>query len=154
MTRRGTLQRSLIALLALLMVTPQVLLRPCCCVRGSTESGASAESTAPVASSLPPCCLKRLQAAQQAAVAERDSSSRHPGVHDTGRCGCRNGAVVARLNRSVFKSVIDNQVTERTSFQNDHADVGLMFTSSISRGHSPPPDIGLGHCIRLCRWLV
>ena len=73
MSRRGNLRRCLTVLLALLMVTPHAVLRPCCCSRdavGKTEVGAAGSRGAKsaVSARLRPCCLKRLQGAQAAAT--------------------------------------------------------------------------------------
>lgn len=156
MTRRGSLQRSLITVLALLMVTPQVLLRPCCCSRQRTATAASSKAEADFAS-LPPCCQKRLQAAQKNAThssyGERSTSL--TGVHDSSRCGCRIKTEVARNTRAVFKALSDRQLETRvadqlvSSIRQSVLDAVLLTTA-----YWTPPDWGAGHPERLCRWLV
>lgn len=156
MFRRGLLQQSLIALLALLIVTPHVLLRPCCCALGNAAVTQSAEQPADT-HALPPCCLKRLQAAQQAqAIARsRDDAADHlPGIHDSGRCGCRVSNQMARTNRVDFNGILLRHII--VWLQHFESDAVRITEPQIlmSAVHTAFPDWGPESCARLCRWLV
>jgi hypothetical protein len=153
---RGRLQRSLITLLVLLIVTPQVLLRPCCCaeerIATATTAGQPAEER-----TLPPCCLKRLQAAQAAAAdAQSKPTDTRPGVHDSGRCGCRVANQVARSNRTVFNSLLLRHVVAWMSQQINHVEAGTLTPSTVltTTADSLFPEWGSESCVRLCRWVV
>ena len=157
MFRRGRLQRSLITLLALLIVTPQVLLRPCCCAQ---ERPAAAPSTQhpEQTPALPPCCLKRLQASQKSAatkVVTQVADSR-AGIHDSGRCGCRVSNQAARTNRTVFNETLARHSVVWTAQPVDAFAVGQLTQSQVltTAAHSAFPDWGPESCARLCRWIV
>lgn len=157
MARRMTLRRSMTTVLALLMITPQVLLRPCCCLTKVSQAAAASEAAAQEAS-LPPCCRKRLQMAENPAVSEGYSSrpgSQPDGMHDSSRCGCQTAAIAARLNRAVFKPLVDTSVLERVRVTSDDVVSGLTLSIRMtSIAESPPRDGGLAHCIRVCSWQV
>jgi hypothetical protein len=153
MFRRGRLQRSLITLLALLIVTPQVLLRPCCCAQErSATLHASAETPA-----LPACCQKRLQAAQQAAAANSSVQlpDTRPGVHDSSQCKCRVGSQLARSSRAVFNSALLRHLVVWLAPQTDDASSHVVQAQVLTHSaDSAFPDWGPDSCARLCRWLV
>lgn len=157
MIRRGRLQRTLITVLALLMVTPQVLLRPCCCAGQRTEAAINSKADSELAS-LPPCCQKRLQAAQKAAVPKsygNDTNSSRTGIHDSGRCGCRIKIEVARTSRAIFKALAERQFETGTSVSVVSSDrQSVLDRVLLTTAYFAPPDWGAEQSERLCRWLV
>ena len=156
MTRRGNLRRILTLLLALLMVTPQVLLRPCCCAREkSGQEATKADESIPTG--LSPCCQKRLQAAKSANSPSHAKPlvSHASSVSDFSKCGCRAKADIARTSRAVFKSlthrsvdISDLQVAEILAIP-----PALVAGLEVA-AHSSPPDPGVERCIQFCRWVV
>ena len=160
MFRRGRLQRSLITLLALLMVTPQVLLRPCCCAQKHVAVSAAGEQLAGN-QALPPCCLKRLTARKSAvasAVASSPARREHslPGIHDSGRCDCRVANQLALINRTVFKPILAHYLEVWTAPRIDNVGGGQPTLSPVltTAAHSAYADWGSESCARLCRWVV
>lgn len=159
---RGRLQRSLVTLLVLLIVTPQVLLRPCCCAQEriavATTAGQTVAGQTAAKRSLPPCCLKRQQAAQTAAASGARSKpvDTRPGVHDSGRCGCRVANQVARSNRTVFNALLLRHVVVWMSQQINHVEAGQLTPSTVltAAADSLFPEWGSESCVRLCRWVV
>lgn len=158
MLRHGGFRRGLVTLLMLLLATPQMLLRPCCCSQAPASSGrvAAAEAVANP-QNLPPCCLKRLQAARELAIAgsiHADSDSR-PGMSESGRCGCKGGSLIARTGRVVVNESLLRLLA--TGFRQTVETAGLqpvVIPSLTTAVDSAWPDSGLEHCARLCRWLV
>ena len=158
MFRRGRLQRSLITLLALLIVTPQVLLRPCCCASERPAAVQAAEQPEQTRA-LPPCCLKRLQASQKSAATKAAAThlaDSRAGIHDSGRCGCRVSNQAARTNRTVFNATLARHSVVWTAESIDLFAVGQLTQSQVltTAAHSAFPDWGLESCARLCRWIV
>lgn len=157
MIRRGRLQRTLITVLALLMVTPQVLLRPCCCAGQRTEAAVNAETDSKLAA-LPPCCQKRMQAAQKAAVPKsygNDANSSRSGIHDSSRCGCRIKTEIARTSRAIFKALAERQFETLPSASVVSSDrQSVLDRVLLTTAYFAPPDWGAEHSARLCRWLV
>lgn len=159
MFRSGRLRQSLCTLLALLIVTPQVLLRPCCCAQersAADRTVALASEQAAETAALPPCCLKRLQAAQQAASVKSDAPTavQLPGIHDSGRCGCRVSNQMARTNRVDFHGILLRHIL--VWMQHVEADAVRMTQPQVltTSAHAAFPDGDAQSCTRLCRWLV
>ena len=158
MLRHCGFRRGLVTLLVLLLATPQMLLRPCCCTQAQANSGrvAAAEAVANPRH-LPPCCLKRLQAAQKLASAgsiRTDSDSR-PGMTESGRCGCKSGAQIARTGRVIVNESLLRLLATGFPHPMDRADHQPVLTPSLkTAARTAWPDSGLEHCARLCRWLV
>jgi hypothetical protein len=154
MFQSGRLQQSLCTLLALLIVTPQVLLRPCCCARerSSQEVTLASSEQSVEASALPPCCQKRLRAAQQTASAR--AAEQLPGIHDSSRCACRISNQMARTNRVDFNGLLLRHIV--VWMQHIKADAVRTAQPQVltSSAHSAFPDWGAESCTRLCRWLV
>lgn len=150
MAGRGRLRRGLITLLALLMVTPQVLLRPCCCAADRTAKASQPADS----SALPPCCLKRLQAAQNASAAK--TTEKHlPGIHDSSRCACRTLVATARTGRALFKTDALRHLNTWVAIQVIDLDSSpVLNPETISVARSTPPDWGEATHLRLCRWLI
>ena len=156
MFRRDSLQRSLITLLAFLIVTPQVLLRPCCCAQERIAAASESLATAK-ASALPPCCQQRELAKRNAATAQvvAGSTDSRPGVHDAGKCGCRAVMQVARTNRVILNLDLLRQVVlEVLAPQGDIGGPISRPQVAFAVAHVMEPDSGPEHCARLCRWLV
>lgn len=157
MTRRGRLQRSLITVLALLMVTPQVLLRPCCCAGQRTEAAADSKADNNLAS-LPPCCQKRLQSARKTSAPKpygNAANSSRSGLHDSGRCVCRIKTEVARTSRAIFKALAERQIEIGTSASVVSSDrQTILDRVLLTTAYFSPPDWGAEQSERLCRWLV
>lgn len=156
MTRRGSLQRGLITVLALLMVTPPALLRPCCCARPQSET-AQVSQMAAQPTSLPPCCRKRLEAAQKAATQVAYGNrpvSQLPGVHDTGRCGCRIKTEVARTGRAIFRALSESPFETWTAPLDVSGRQPVLTSVLLTAAYSQPPDWGAFQSARLCRWVV
>lgn len=156
MFRRSRLQRSLITLLALLIVTPQVLLRPCCCVQERMATAEAARQTATVAD-LPPCCRQRMEASRKI-TSVPDAIETHPalpGVHDAGKCRCRVVMQVARTNRVILNLELLRPVAlEVLAPLSDAGSPVSPPLVTLTSADSVAPDSGLAHCARLCRWLV
>jgi hypothetical protein len=141
-------------MLVLLMVTPQVLLRPCCCTRQRADAVASADGHENFAA-LPPCCQKRLEAAQKAKSLANASTAQLPGLHDSGRCACRIHTDVARTNRTHFKVEalrhLDAGIVAQVA---DSERQAMPYTEALASGYASPPDWGAVDPARLCRWVV
>jgi len=150
----GNLRRAFVALLVLLIVTPQVLLRPCCCSRGAAVK---IEASA-TASALPPCCLKRLQAAKTTSPVDSEAkqlNSKRTGARDSGRCACRTQTAVARTGRALFKAVTQDHFLTANAIR--VLDLDAAASLNINSGlasHPPDPDWGGLTHLRLCRWVV
>lgn len=150
MAVRGRLQRGLITLLALLMVTPQVLLRPCCCSAELTAKASQPTDT----STLPPCCAKRIQAAQNTSVA-KPTEKHLPGIHDSSHCTCRTLVATARIGRALFRTDALRQLNIWVAIQVIDLDSSPgLNPETISVARSTPPEWGEATRLRLRRWLI
>lgn len=104
---------------------------------------------------LPPCCLKRLQAAQKAAVSPTPATESRPGIHDSGRCGCRVANQVARTNRTTFNGIVLRHFVVWMSQHIENIAAGELTPSQVlTAAYSAFPDSGPESCARLCRWVV
>jgi len=115
----------------------------------------AAEAT--VASTLPPCCLKRLQASKTlpADSQAKQMDSKRAGAHDSGRCACRTQIAVARTGRALFKAVsYDHLVTAMAIRVIDPSGAASLNINSGLASQAPNPDWGGLTHLRLCRWVV
>lgn len=152
MSRNSRSRCSLIALLALLLAMPQVLLRPCCCLRDQLTLTKGA-SEAAVDSALPPCCRQRLLKQRAAVVAE--SIKKLPGVHDSGRCRCQKTMEMAPSTRVVFKSLLQRGDSSPLAVHDSQIQLQAALWSSVLPVCTAPPDWRVSSAqSRLCRWLI
>ena len=157
MLRRGSLQRGFVTLLMLLCATPQMLLRPCCCSQtpANQDVASQADKLLGQNQNLPPCCLKRLQAARTAPSAKIHSANSRPGMSESGRCCCRIGIQMARTGRVIINESLLRPLLAGFSNVIDTANQQPVLARSMTTAvHSAWPDSGIEHCARLCRWLV
>lgn len=175
MVRNGYTRRLFTVLLVLLTITPQNLLRPCCCSRiqalvidAQPAVGLDADvldSEGSALAEMSPCCRERLMAAQRAVTHQAASShcestaTATPSeglskVIESPSCSCRSTSETPRVERVVFRQADLKALAILTLFYAKTSDPLSMLTTQLSCDISTTELRLRPDCVQLCRWIV